>query len=215
MLVFWRPTNYVCHYGIKGQKWGIRRFQNEDGSLKAAGEGRYDKTSGSKKPKAGSNKKANFEFADKKFHKSDIKIKTKNGDALTISEEKTPKLAALIAKHSPRVREELERSKVCTITDKNGKRVGDLEVYKESKDSMNVVWVGIDDAHRGKGYATAVMKTASKFAKENGCKQITLEVPGDSPDARHIYEKQGFVAGEQLSSDDVWGGLTKMTKKLR
>lgn len=25
---------YLAHYGIKGQKWGIRRFQNEDGSLK-------------------------------------------------------------------------------------------------------------------------------------------------------------------------------------
>lgn len=29
------------HHGIKGQKWGIRRFQNEDGSLKPAGKKRY------------------------------------------------------------------------------------------------------------------------------------------------------------------------------
>lgn len=29
------------HHGIKGQKWGIRRFQNEDGSLKPAGRKRY------------------------------------------------------------------------------------------------------------------------------------------------------------------------------
>lgn len=28
---------YLAHHGIKGQKWGIRRFQNEDGSLTAAG----------------------------------------------------------------------------------------------------------------------------------------------------------------------------------
>ena len=27
-------TDYLAHYGIKGQKWGVRRFQNEDGSLK-------------------------------------------------------------------------------------------------------------------------------------------------------------------------------------
>lgn len=26
--------NYLAHYGVKGQKWGIRRFQNEDGTLK-------------------------------------------------------------------------------------------------------------------------------------------------------------------------------------
>lgn len=30
------------HHGIKGQKWGIRRFQNKDGSLTAAGKKRYD-----------------------------------------------------------------------------------------------------------------------------------------------------------------------------
>lgn len=24
---------YLAHYGIKGQKWGVRRFQNKDGSL--------------------------------------------------------------------------------------------------------------------------------------------------------------------------------------
>lgn len=31
----------LYHYGIKGQKWGVRRFQNEDGSLTNAGKKRY------------------------------------------------------------------------------------------------------------------------------------------------------------------------------
>lgn len=29
------------HHGIKGQKWGVRRFQNEDGTLTPAGRSRY------------------------------------------------------------------------------------------------------------------------------------------------------------------------------
>ena len=29
------------HHGIKGQKWGIRRFQEEDGDLTPAGKERY------------------------------------------------------------------------------------------------------------------------------------------------------------------------------
>lgn len=31
------------HYGIPNQKWGLRRFQNEDGSLTSAGRLRYGK----------------------------------------------------------------------------------------------------------------------------------------------------------------------------
>lgn len=30
----------LCHYGVKGQKWGIRRYQNKDGSLTPAGKKR-------------------------------------------------------------------------------------------------------------------------------------------------------------------------------
>ena len=32
----------LYHHGIKGQKWGVRRFQNKDGSLTPAGKRRYD-----------------------------------------------------------------------------------------------------------------------------------------------------------------------------
>ena len=34
----------LYHHGIKGQKWGVRRFQNKDGSLTPAGKRRYDET---------------------------------------------------------------------------------------------------------------------------------------------------------------------------
>lgn len=34
-------SSYLEHHGIKNQKWGVRRFQNPDGSLTAAGRIRY------------------------------------------------------------------------------------------------------------------------------------------------------------------------------
>ena len=34
----------IYHHGIKGQKWGVRRFQNKDGSLTAKGRQRYGET---------------------------------------------------------------------------------------------------------------------------------------------------------------------------
>lgn len=33
--------NELSHHGVKGMKWGIRRFQNKDGSLTSAGQKRY------------------------------------------------------------------------------------------------------------------------------------------------------------------------------
>lgn len=36
--------NYLAHFGIKGQKWGVRRFQNEDGTLTEEGKQRYYNT---------------------------------------------------------------------------------------------------------------------------------------------------------------------------
>jgi hypothetical protein len=40
-------SSYLIHYGIKGQKWGIRRYQNEDGTLTAEGKKRYLNEDGS------------------------------------------------------------------------------------------------------------------------------------------------------------------------
>ena len=31
------------HHGIKGMRWGVRRYRNDDGSLTAAGQKRYDR----------------------------------------------------------------------------------------------------------------------------------------------------------------------------
>lgn len=49
----------LYHHGIKGQKWGIRRFQKKDGSLTSAGKKRYYDTPELNKQKAavGSTKK--------------------------------------------------------------------------------------------------------------------------------------------------------------
>lgn len=37
------PQEYLSHHGIKGQRWGVRRFQNPDGSLTAKGKARLEK----------------------------------------------------------------------------------------------------------------------------------------------------------------------------
>ena len=37
------PERALAHHGIKGQKWGVRRYQNPDGTLTEAGKRHYQK----------------------------------------------------------------------------------------------------------------------------------------------------------------------------
>lgn len=39
------PETELYHYGVKGQKWGVRRYQNSDGSLTEAGRAHYGRGS--------------------------------------------------------------------------------------------------------------------------------------------------------------------------
>jgi len=42
IILRYEPGNeWLAHHGILGQKWGVRRFQNSDGSLTSAGKKRY------------------------------------------------------------------------------------------------------------------------------------------------------------------------------
>lgn len=41
-MVYYK-NDVLCHHGIQGQKWGVRRFQSKDGRLTPDGRKRYDK----------------------------------------------------------------------------------------------------------------------------------------------------------------------------
>ena len=40
-------SDELCHWGIKGMRWGVRRYQNKDGTLTPAGKKRYQNIDGS------------------------------------------------------------------------------------------------------------------------------------------------------------------------
>ena len=202
-----RSDRELYHHGIKGQKWGVRRFQNKDGSLTPAGEKRYgDGNPIDQAPKQETKKSNSIDGT---------KVYSKHGVEVSLQKQPTSLIAKAMAKISKKSREYQEKSDFMDVK-VGGKTVGDLQLYREDKKSINVVWVSINEGHEGQGYGKAVMQAVVDHAKKQGLDRVTLEVPGISPNARHIYESLGFESKGLISDEnDSWGGLTAMELKLK
>jgi len=173
----------VKHYGVKGMHWGVRK----------------DRLKSTREPL-------------KSLGPDSVSRKTASGETITLRKVPPSKLHNFLGRISPKYREGYANEASLDILDGSGKKVGDANVQKKNDEELYLNWLGIDKSARGKGYATAVMKAGRDFGKQQGFKRMTLEVPGNSPDARHIYEKLGFKVTKEgdPTDDSVWGGLTDM-----
>jgi RimJ/RimL family protein N-acetyltransferase len=156
----------------------------------------------------------------KRFSKLDtlqdsIKIVSKKtGESLTINRFKS--FVDILGKFIKRLREWSNKRPSFDIY-LGSEKVAELNLIEKSKEELNIMWIETYEDYRGKGYSQAILTELIRFAKSQGYKYLTLEVPGKSPDARHIYKKLGFEDDGILTTpeeDSFWGGLTKMKLKL-
>ena len=105
---------YLAHHGTKGQRWGVRRFQNSDGSLTAAGKLRYSVGNGGRS------------IRKKVDPKSAAKLKKRQTKEAAKLERLKIKEAAKNEKH----KEKLEKKKSHMTNEEYVKTLSDEELKK-------------------------------------------------------------------------------------
>ena len=84
-------NTYLYHSGVKGMRWGVRKYQNKDGSLTPAGRKRYAKA-------GASNSKGTAKNKPKAVVKAKAKTEENKPKELTVEEQKAKVLASRSAK---------------------------------------------------------------------------------------------------------------------
>lgn len=74
----------------------------------------------------------------------------------------------------------------------NDQVTGTCGVMKMDDDTYELVRMAVDPAFRGKGYGEMLVNHASRWAKENGARQIILETGSVLKPAIKLYERIGF-----------------------
>ena len=134
--------NYLSHHGIKGQKWGVRRFQNRNGALTTKGKKRYNETEFEEKLHLGLDKNGNINLIRGKTTK-EAKIKFAVKSSIFIA---GMTVSLYVAKHPDIV----NKGKIAAekILKKKGslnvKTVIDSGIYSESLGRMMTIAEAMD-----------------------------------------------------------------------
>ena len=148
----------LCHHGIKGQKWGVRRYQNKDGTLTKAGKERLIYRN---------NIIRNDPYSD------DV-----NKIVNSLSDKEKKLLGASLnedwrIKGSEHYYDQLTNISKTFIQKHEDTLVSMLEIWTNGSDVGQIAIATLnDEKYRGKGYASKNVENAIKWVDRYGNKTI-------------------------------------------
>lgn len=209
-------NNELYHHGVRGQKWGVRRYQNADGSLTKAGERRYGTTDNYKKVQEAK--------AQAEARKKAAKANARTSAEVAKYNAKNQKTDFTEAK--PKVTKKSIKSMSDKELNDNITRLQKEKQYKELVQGENVTRgrKAVSEALTESGkqatrtIATAAMTYAGKQAVKKLVGESTynemFDVKKDNNSSKLVSElKNGKKKYSQLSDNDMSAILARMTKE--
>lgn len=173
----------LYHHGVKGQRWGVRRYQNKDGSLTEEGVYR-------RRAQRASRTK---DDVDRIYNKMSDKDKALLGDDTASKEFLTIDEGEYVVKR---------------FLDKEGDTpVAWMDLMTTTKRGELTVAIGTDPDYRGQGRALKLAKKGVEWFDRNadkyGADRLDWGAFAENAASRKIAEKAGFKY-EPEKSDDEW-----------
>ena len=199
-------TNELYHHGVKGQRWGFRRYQNKDGSLKPAGKkhrslGQVIKDHKVKKQRIANLEKARQARAEKKEQGQSLEEKRakllKSTDASELYKNRNLLTTAEINERLYRIDTERRLSQVAESTKKSG---------MDRVDKMLKIGRKVNEVYEFTN--TPVMKALKKKIMGEA------EKKGLSPDLKKVWVNRDEMTDKEMT--DILKRVTteKTIKKM-
>lgn len=175
----------LYHHGIKGQKWGVRRFQNKDGSLTSEGRKRYNNIARTHRVDS------SLESIINSMSKEDLRLLGyEHGYKPTDEYRDASRLI-----HSTIVKYGNTPMSFFNIDEYN-------EVYNVSIGTRG------GKENRGKGYATKAAKRGMEWIEKNKDsldwdKPVLWSALEENKGSRRLAEKMGFVESDRFVDPEI------------